>query len=185
MTTIVLPMASSPNSLKRTYHEADLQNPPSGALENNIGGASSQPVSQPPAEDLQMQNDLLLCPVASTNPLNSIPPADNANSIETTLPKPATNSKRRKFTAEEQEARRLEKEVKDRQRAEEKVRLEEVKRVKEIEKEERRKEKEAQTRQREEERKKKEAQTRQREEEKKKKEEEKTKKEKVGLWSCV
>lgn len=180
MTTTILPMASSPNPLKRTFHDADLPIPLSGTMENNIGGGSDRTASQPPAEDLRLQNDLLLCPPVPSSPLNSTPPAaDDAIPTGTSLPKPATNSKRRKLTVEEQEARRLEKEAKDRQRADEKVRLEEVKRVKEIEKEGRRKEKEAQTRQREEERKKKEALTRQREEERKKKEEEKTKKDKA------
>lgn len=187
MTTTILPMASSPNSLKRTYQEADLQDlPPSGTLANvapDIGGDSDQPVSQPPAEIiLPLQNDdLLLYPgvhPSSSSNNSALLLADDANPIETTQPKPATNTKRRKFTAEEQEARRLEREAKDRQRAEEKLRLEEVKKVKEAEKEERRKEKEVQARQREEERQKKEAQ---REEERKKKEEERTKKDKVQL----
>lgn len=203
MTTTILPMALSPNSLKRTYHEADLQNPlSSSTLEDHVGvnhgGGSDQPVSEPSAENiLPLQNDLLLGPEVPTDAgvMNSaLPPADNANAnpIETTPPKPATGSKRRKFTSEEQEARRLEKEAKDRQRAEEKVKLDDIKRVKEFEKEERRKEKEVQARLKEEERKKKEAQTSQREEERKmkeaqreeerrKKEEEKIKKDKVQL----
>lgn len=203
MTTTILPIASSPNSLKRTYLEADLQNPlASGTLENvapGIGAGSDQTVSEPSAENTSpLQNNLLLGPevpsgTATINPIT--PPPDNAtaNPIETALAKPATSVKRRRFTTEEQEARRLEKEAKDQQRAEEKVRLEEIKKAKDAEKEERRKEKEAQSRQKEEERKKKEAQAKQREEErkmkeaqkeeeKKKKEEEKTKKDKV--WLC-
>lgn len=200
MTTTIWPMASPPNSLKRTYHDAELHHPiSSGPLVNvapGIGRGSDQPVSEASAvKILPLQNDLLLGPevLSGVGTMNSSPPpADTvtANPIETALPKPATSSKRRKFTTEEQEARRLEKEAKDRQRAEEKVRLEDIRKVKEFEKEEKRKEKEAQNRLREEEKKKKEAQTKQREEErkvkeaqreeeKKKKEEEKIKKDKV------
>lgn len=161
MIAATLSMAS-PNSLKRTFQDADFQNSHSDTIETF--GGSDKIVPRQQAENPQLRNDLLFYPLLPSKPVNSFP-ADDAIPTVKTSPKPATNSKRRKLTSEEQEARRLEKEAKARQRADEKAKFEEIRWVKEVEREERRKDKETQTRQREEER--------------RKKEEEKTKKDKA------
>lgn len=186
MTAVILPMAS-PNPLKRTFQDADFQNnSPSNKIEGSDG--SHRTVSHLQPESSPIRNESLsLSRRTETSVAVNLPsesntsdstPGDDVISTVATIPKSATNSKRQKLTAEEQEARRVEKEAKDRQRveekeakdrqraeekeakdrqrAEEKANLEESKRAKEIEKEEKRKEKETQTRQREEERKKKE-----------------------------
>jgi hypothetical protein len=166
---------ASVNPLKRTFQEAGFQDAQS-LLQQNLDGSNPM-VSQPQVESPHFQDELPFAaslpdlpetvdpPIQSSIPDSRLAEDATSAATPTTVPQTSAVAKRRKLTPAEQEIRRLEKEAKDRQRADEKAKLEESRRVKEMEKEEKRKEKEAQTKQR--------------EEEKKRKEEEKTKKEKA------
>lgn len=160
MTSILAPVMSSSNLLKRTFDHADARNDtqspdivlekigvPIGHTETlhstNPQSQSLAPVTEPNCLHVHLSN-IVIATTGSSAPQLASP----------TEPEKST-SKRRKLTLDEQEARRLEKEEKDRERAEEKAK-------KEVEREDKRKIKD---------------------EERRKKEEEKNKKEKVSITS--
>lgn len=165
MTSILVPVMSSSNLLKRTFDHADAHNDsgsPDIVLEK-----IEVPIGH---TEILLSTNLQTQPLASVTETNCLnvhlsntafsaagSPAPQLDS-PTELEKPT--SKRRKLTLDEQEARRLDKEEKDRQKAKEKAK-------KEVEREDKRKIKEAQIKSREDER--------------RKKEEEKSKKEKVCI----
>lgn len=162
MTSILVPVMSSSNLLKRTFDHADAHNDsgsPDIVLEK-----IEVPIGH---TEILLSTNLQPQPLASvteTNCLNVHLSNTAAGSPAPQLASPTEvekpTSKRRKLTSDEQEARRLDKEEKDRQRAQEKAK-------KEVEREDKRKIKEAQIKSREDER--------------RKKEEEKSKKEKVCI----
>ncbi len=176
MTAVILPM-TSPNRLKRTCQDAGFQNFISSTSENQDGTMVSQlQPENPPSQEEHISSVHRGAIAGTTQPMiqtsiveSSLAGDATPAAVLPTISKSATINKRRKLTPAEQEARRLEKEAKDRQRADEKAKVEESRRVKEMEKEGKRKDKEAQTRQREEER--------------RRKEEEKTKKDKARLMN--
>ena len=169
MTSILAPVMSTSNLLKRTFDHPDAQNDersPNIDLEK-IGATieghtetlhSRNPQPQPlaPATEPNCFHVHLSNTAFATTGSSVLQPAFP------TEPETST-SKRRKLTLDEQEARRLEKEGKDRERAEEKAK-------KEVEREDKRKIRDAQIKLKEEER--------------RKKEEEKNRKEKVSI-TCL
>lgn len=174
MTTVAFHMAS-PNPLKRAFHEInlgheDIENNEVASVKPEIANTQNQNQLQP---SLVETSDVLSISNGSGFVADdaAILPTSGVSSIK-------ASSKRTKLTLAEQEAKQIEKEVKDRQRAEEKetkdrqkaeekAKLDESRRAREAEKEEKRKARDAQTKLKDEER--------------RKKEEEKTKKEKVRL----
>lgn len=166
MTSILAPVMSSSNLLKRTFDHADAHNDtrsPDLVLEK-IGasnGAHCETLHSPNPEPQPLATvtdpDYLHIHLSNTAfTATGISAPQMASPIEPEK----SSSKRRKLTLDEQEARRLEKGEKDRERAEEKAR-------KEAEREDKRKIKATQMKSKEEER--------------RKKEEEKNKKEKVCI----
>lgn len=119
------------------------------------------------------------------------------STVPTTAPAPSSNpsmsadasTKKRKVSPATSDAKKLEKEEKERLKMEEKAKKEEERKRKEAEREEERKRKEEEKRkreaEREEERKKREERKRIKEEEKRKKEEEREKKERVGSGAAL
>ena len=171
MTTLALPMPS-PASPKRSYDDAGLsQNyPPDPTTSDRY---ASQPFHVLNPVDQQRIGGSAIPSIEFQNPTEpSVMPSSVTSAAGE---KPA---KRVKLSTEEKEAKRVEKEVRDRLRADEKSRKEEEKAKKDAEKavkdEERRKVKEA-----------KEEQVRLKEEEKQKKEEEKMKKARVRISSYL
>lgn len=165
MNSVLVPVMSSSNLLKRTFDHADAcidTGSPDIVLEkvgvpigHTVTLHSTNPLPQPlaPVIETKCLDDQISNTAFSTA---GGPASQLASPAE--LEKPT--SKRRKLTLDEQEARRLEKEEKDLQRAEEKAK-------KEVEREDKRKIKEAQIKSKEEER--------------RKRDEEKNKKEKVCI----
>lgn len=172
---------ASPNSLKRAFNEIDLHDPllhEQDSLKNN-----EVIPTQPETNDTWNRFQLRPSSTESSDVLSTPNSASFAAEDTTTFPthdvssaKPG--SKRKKLTPVEQGVKQIEKEfrdrqkaeekeAKDRQRAEEKAKLEASRRLRDAEKEEKRKVREAQTKNRDAER--------------QKKEEEKIKKEKVRL----
>lgn len=155
MTSILAPVMSSSNLLKRTFDHTDAHNDtrsPDMVLEKigvPIGGHTETLHStnpQPQSLATVTEPDCLhvhLPTTAFTTTGSSAP-----QSASPTDPEKST-SKRRKLTLDEQEARRLDKEEKDREKAEEKAK-------KEVEREDRRKIKGSQMKSKDEERRKKE-----------------------------
>lgn len=169
MTSILAPVMTSSNLLKRTFDHAaahnDTRSPdivlekigvPKGGSTETLHSTNSHPQPLATVTDPDCLH-VCLSNTAFTSTGSSAPHL--ASPIE---PEKST-SKRRKLTLDEQEARRLDKEEKDRERAEEKAK-------KEAEREDKRKIKESQMKSKEEER--------------RKKEEEKNKKEKVCI-TCL
>lgn len=165
MTSILVPVMSSSNLLKRTFDHADAHNDtgsPDIVLEKiglPIGHTEILHSTnlQPQPLTSVTETNCLTVHLSNTAFSAAGSPAPQLAS-PTEVEKPTI--KRRKLTLDEQEARRLDKEEKDRQRAEEKAK-------KEVEREDKRKIKEAQIKSREDER--------------RKKEEEKNKREKVCI----
>lgn len=172
---------ASPNSLKRAFNEIDLHDPLLHEQDGlkNIEVISTQPETNDNWDRFQLQpsstesSDVLSTPNSSVFAVEdtTILPTHDVSSAK-------PGSKRKKLTSVEQEVKQIEKEfrdrqkaeekeAKDRQRAEEKAKLEESRRLRDAEKEEKRKARETQAKNRDAER--------------QKKEEEKTKKEKVRL----
>lgn len=182
MSTIVVPMAS-PNSLKRRYDDAALDESPNKTQELHAPAAEFTASNLPSSP--HNQGSLSVFPGTIHNESSPLRPAAQESAIHA-LPgsaAPATEkaNKKSKLTYAEKEARRIEKEFKDKQRAEELAKKEEEKLQKEKEKAEREKDRLAKAeekRLKEEEKKKaKDEKDRLREEEKAKKEEERQKKE--------
>lgn len=156
---------SSSNLLKRTFDHADAQN--DAGSPDTVSGEIGVPIGHSETLHSKILQTRPLAPVTEANCLNfhlsnkafSTTGSPAPQLASPTVPEKPT-SKRRKLKLDEQEAKRLEKEGKDRQRAEEKAK-------KEVEREDKRKIKEAQIKFKEEER--------------RKKEEEKDKKEKVCI----
>lgn len=183
---------ASPRSLKRTCDEAGLEEP---IREHQASIPSSRQASPVPSAGLQ--KPVSSQPIGDVQPSTSSVPTDSsilATALPNTLPKSKT--KKPRLTFEEKEALRIEKEFKDRQKAEDKARKEEEKAKKEAEKEaverqkaqdKARKEEEKRLKEveKEEKRKAKEEQARIKLEEKKQKEEESNKKARVknAHWS--
>lgn len=199
--------ASPTGSRKRTFHEAN------GVAEGDVGiePQDKLQISASPGGEDQVPLDGLppngpapttpsLPPVAigtGNGPVEAVSLSTNAASnpaaaaapIPIPTPKtpisfPTMPNKKLKLSPASLEAKRIEKEIRDRQRAEEKVKKEEEKRVREEEKkkreEEREEEKKKREEKREEKRKVREEERLARDGEKRKKEEEKLKKERVS-----
>lgn len=193
MTTLALPM-SSPNTLKRTFAETgfeDSTNPqdlPSTfqatvtpcSTASTYGNAHSPPSNQAP----------------QTSQVSSSPPMPDDSAPSTAAATfgdpsitPQPPAKRVKLTFAEKEARRVEKELKDRQKAEEKAKKDEGKAHREAKREEERRfkeaEKEEKLRAREEEKKIKLEEQLLKEEERNRREQEKIKKARVSCYICA
>lgn len=197
MTTLALPMAS-PYKLKRLYSEVEFDDgrqDPQGSLSPSRQD-SKQPLAQ---SNMQSGNSILLPSISgrsrASSPGRDTPGSTVVDGLSTIQSAPIISTesapKKRKLNFAEKESKRLEKEAKDRLKAEERARREaekqekevekrkkedeikEQKRKKEEEKEEKRSAKEAEKQLKEEERAQKEA-------EKKAKEDEKGKKDKVS-----
>ena len=128
MSTLTL---TSPNPLKRTYDDADLNQ------SNDVPESrSAQPLA---TLDMHIQNEGARSTSTGGQALQTTDALrDHISS--------AFGTKKTKLTLEEKEARRKEKEAKAREKEEEKVKKEEEKKLKDVEKEEKRKAKEQQTR---------------------------------------
>lgn len=170
---------ASPNSLKRAFNDIDLHSP---LLHEEDGVQNDKVIStQPETNDTWNRFQLRPSSTESSDvlstPNSSVFAAEDATILPThDVSSAKPGSKRKKLTPVEQGVKQIEKEfrdrqkaeekeAKDRQKAEEKAKLEESRRLRDAEKEEKRKAREAQTKNRDAER--------------QKKEEEKTKKEKV------
>ena len=170
MSTAVLAMAS-PNSLKRTYEEAELEPERSAYCSDH-----QQPAPTPP------EPTTINLPLSIPHSSPSAGPPTVGGDICNTFGAPVDSApKKTKLTFAEKESKRVEKEVKDRQKAEERAKKEDerLKREKErAEREEERLKKVEEKRVKDEEKRKaKEERDRLKEEEKAKKDEEKQKKE--------
>ncbi len=185
MSTLTLPMAS-PRSLKRTCDAAGLEDPSQEYSTTAARLKQASSVFNGAAPEMALCQPTGEAPhPTSSAPVNTpIPHSATSNST----PKP--RAKKAKLTFEEQEVQRIEKEFKERQKADEKARKEEEKAKKEAEKEsiERQKtqekarkeeEKRLKDLEKEEKRKAREEQARIKMEEKKQKEEESNKKARV------
>lgn len=155
---------ASPNPLKRTFDETNLQCP----LPHQQESSRNDEVVSVNSGATYTWNQAQVPPTLTEDlPINFPVPGVLGLAAEgATIPPPAltkASSKRKKLTAIEQEARQIEKDAKDHQKAEEKARLEESKRAKEIEKEEKRKVREAQTKMRDDEKQKREAERKKKE----------------------
>ena len=198
MSTIILPMAS-PKSLKRSFEDTGLgesyldQQTPQQTYEQPSTVIGSEMAPDPGVDVASSAASSRL-----TSPAPSYASSSAVRDVKTHIlpgnPTPinSTSKKRTKSTFAEKEARKMEKETKDREKADEKIRKEQVKeirdrqkveeqakkeeekRAKVLEKEARRLVQEEKTRIKEEEKKRK-------DEEKAKKEEEKNKKAKVNI----
>lgn len=146
--------------LKRLFDDIELQD--QLQIESKTTGSVERASTQ--SENLHSLNQpQLLAPEIEVDTLSlsvqkNIGSTGGDAGLPTTLTAipPQATGKRRKLTPAEQDARRVEKEAKDRQRAEEKIKQDENRRARELEKEERRKDREAQNKQREEEKRRKE-----------------------------
>ena len=183
---------ASPQPLKRSFSDTGLDSGFERTQDEMIRNVSKEmPQSTPGGSDTgdlpikSTERSRASSPVPSTS--NSIT-AHHESSANDGKTLSGTPTKKRKLALEEKEVRKIEKEfrdrqkaeerakrdqekeIKDRQRAEEKAKKEEEKRARDLEKEERRQAKEAQLKQK--------------EEEKQKKEDEKSKKERVSLGNA-
>ena len=198
MSTIVVPMAS-PNSLKRRYEDAGLDESPHKNRE--FHATTAEFAASKHLSPSQKQGSFSVFPEAAHHEPPPLRPATQETAMHP-LPESATPviekaNKRPKLTFAEKEARRIEKEFKDKQRAEELAKREEEKLQREKEKAEREKERLAKVEERrlkEEERKKakdekdrlREGEKAKKEEERQKKEEEKSKKARVcDIYSII
>lgn len=191
MSTLTFPM-TSPKSLKRSFDDANLDNlsPNPPVLQENDEGPSAMLTTKMPAD----QGDDPT-PSVDSSRLSSPGPSHASSSVLkdpiTQIPQQpkasAPTSKKPKLTHAEKEARRLEKEVKDWERVEEKARKEHEKETRDRQKVEEKAKKEEEKRAKdfekdtkrliqEEKNKVKEEEKRKRDEEKARKEEEKNKK---------
>lgn len=138
MSTLLLPMAS-PKSLKRTFDDANL-----GSLPMDLTTSPQsyrQPAAVPNAEIPTDQRDDTAISVDSSR-LSSPAPSQTSSSAGrgvvaqvSQLPSgSAANSKRPKLTFIEKELKRIEKESKDREKAEEKARKEQEKELRDRQK---------------------------------------------------
>ena len=191
MSTLTLPM-TSPKSLKRSFDDANLDNlPPNPSVIDDGPSAflmTKMPVDQGNDPAPSIDSSRLSSPAPSHASSSAV-----RDSITQIIQQPTTsapNSKRPKLTFAEKEARRAEKEVKDRDRIEEKARKEQEKETRDRQKVEEKAKKEEEKRAKdlerdtkrlmqEEKNKVKEEEKRKRDEEKARKEEEKNKKAKV------
>ena len=168
MSTLVISM-SSPKSLKRSYDEATLQDDLPEHAQNSTAPVISPRLTRLPSSPPSPSSQLAL----------KAEPTIKAASPEQSTKSAGSAAKRAKLTFAEKEARRIEKEFKDRQKAEERAKKDEEKAQREKEKvakeEERVKRAEEKKAKDVERRKVKEEKDRTREEEKVKKEEEKHK----------
>ena len=196
MSTIILPMAS-PKSLKRGFKDTGLgesyldKQTPQQTYEQSSTVVGSEMAPDPGVDVASSADSSRLTSPAPSHASSSAVRDVNAQIPQgNTTPSTGTSKKKTKLTFAEKEVRRMEKETKDREKAEEKIRKEqekeirdrqkaeekakkeEEKRAKDLEKEARRLVQEEKTRIKEEEKRKK-------DEEKAKKEEEKNKKAKV------
>lgn len=194
MSTLALPM-TSPKSLKRSFDDANLDNlsPNPPVMQENDKGPTAILMTKMPAD----QGDDP-APSVDSSGLSSPGPSHASSSVlrDRTMQIPqqpkalAPTSKKPRLTFAEKEARRVEKEVKDRERVEEKARKEHEKETRDRQKVEDKAKKEEEKRAKdfekdtkrlvqEEKNKVKEEEKRKRDEEKARKEEEKNKKVKV------
>ena len=193
MTTLALLM-SSPNTSKRTFAETGFedstrpQDLPSTfqatvtpcSTASTYGNAHSPPSNQAPQTSR----------VSSSPPMpDDSAPSTAAATFEDPSIAPQPPAKRVKLTFAEKEARRVEKELKDRQKAEEKAKKDEEKAHREAKREEERRfkeaEKEEKLRAREEEKKMKLEEQLLKEEERNRREQEKIKKARVSCYRCA
>ena len=137
--SVLTPPMSSPASLKRSYADSGLDD------QNN------DQITPTPNALLQVAASNQVCPL-SPKPANLPIPTSPAASSSCTpaIPDPPaatveTSVKRAKLTFAEKEARQIEKQFKEQQKAEEKAKKEEEKRIKDAEKDERKKAKEAES----------------------------------------
>lgn len=130
MSTLTLPTAS-PRSLKRTSDEAGLEEL---IREQQVLVQSSRQPS--PVPRAGVQKAISSQSIGDFQPSTNPAPADSSISA-TVLPNtvPKSKAKKPRLTFEEKEALRIEKDFKDRQKAEDKARKEEEKTKKEAEKE--------------------------------------------------
>ena len=182
MSTIVVSMAS-PNSLKRRFDDAVLDQSLNKTQEHHATAAELAAFNKPSSP--QKQGSFSVFPGTTHHEAPPLRPATQGIAMhplpDSAAPVVEKANKRPKLTFAEKEVRRIEKEFKDKQRAEELAKREEEKLQKEKEKAEREKDRLAKAEERrlkEEERKKaKDEKDRLREEEKAKREEERQKKE--------
>lgn len=193
MTTLTLPM-TSPNSLKRTYAVTELEHPTNV---KNLPSAFQTTIM--PSSTASTHNNAH-SPPPSQAPQTSPPPSSplipnssvlGAGTAAATAPSTVIQPpvKKAKLTFAEKEARRAEKEFKDRQKAEEKAKKDEEKAKKEAKREEDKRvkeaEKEEKLREREVEKRLKLDEQLLKDEEKHRKEEEKIKKARVRSYTCT
>lgn len=175
MCTLALPM-TSPNILKRTFADADLED---AVTNQDTNGLSHTRASSPPAH---IEIEAHASPNAPPAPPAMLEPFSNAPSTlstalpqEPTGPEPDKSSKKPKLLFAEREIKRIEKEFRDRQRAEDKAKKEDEKASRDAEKAKKEDEKKIRDAEkdaeREEKRKAREQQTRAKEEEKQRREE--------------
>lgn len=165
MSALTLTMAS-PKSLKRSYHDAGLDEPVP------VSPTASAPVPLPAA-----LHDQGPYQSSTAGQANGVTPVCHDTPLRTAAGAPSTqpvagtqaSAKKTKLTFEEKELRRIELDFKAREKADEKARKEEEKRVKEIEKVEKRKAKEQLAQAKQEEKRAKEEAKRKQEDEKNKK----------------
>ncbi|KAL9612702.1 MAG: hypothetical protein Q9167_002738 [Letrouitia subvulpina] len=187
---------SSPQSLKRTYEDAGLDNAVSTRSQTTTIAETSQPETMPPAPpahfDPTAASTIQIAPhLITSTPPSSVCPMESPNVISWS----DNSGKRTKLTAAEKETKRLEKEARDSVKAEQKAKKEEEKARKEEQKAKREEEKSrreeekakkdeekrAKDVEKEEKRRAKEEQNKIKEEDRKKREDEKNKKERSQL----
>lgn len=192
---------TSPKSLKRSFDDANLENLPPNPLviQRNYEESSAMLMTKIPADQgddpaPSVDSSRLSSPAPSHASSSAI--RDPIMQITQQSTASAPNSKKLKLTFVEKEARRAEKEVKDRERVEEKARKEQEKEKRDRQKVEEKAKKEDERRAKdlerdtkrliqEEKNRFKEEEKRKRDEEKARKEEEKNKKAKVGTCRCM
>ena len=173
MTTLAVPMAS-PSSLKRSYDEAGLEEPPGVALACSTQVKALPTQSEQANEPSQASRDMSV----SNNPVTSVMSAVLADPVPQSAQTPA---KKPNLTFDEKEVQRIEKEFKAREKAEEKAKKEEEKARKETEKLKKEEGKKAREALKEDKRRVKEAQAQAKQEEKRLKEEEKQRQEDIKI----
>ena len=187
MSTIILPMAS-PKSLKRSFEDTGLGEP---YLDQQTAQRAYEQPSTIIGSEIVLEVGVDAASSADSSRLTSPAPSYASSSAVrdvnaqtpqgNTTPSAGTSKKRAKLTFAEKEARRMEKETKDREKAEEKIRKEQEKEIRDRQKAEEKAKKEEEKRAKDLEREARrliqEEKTRIKEEEKRKKDEEKAKKE--------
>jgi len=194
MSTLTLPMAS-PKSLKRSFGDANLENfpPKPQAVPENLEQPAAVPMTEMPVDQghdhaPSVDSSRLSSPAPSHASSSAVRDATVQALQHSTVSAPT--SKKFKLTFAEKEVKRIEKEFKDREKAEEKARKEQEKEIRDRQKVEEKAKKEEEKRTKdleretkrliqEEKNKVKEEEKRKRDEEKARKEEEKNKKARV------